>query len=960
MSKSETSRVVEKILVPILTYVEMKLVEAQVARGVDLIVPMSRDPEGSGPVIWWRAPVNDEVVADAQQQGNAEDVVLGYLCEVLFRFKPKGSRGVGGERMDNRAKKTVKGFWQHLNSPNKNLPVLAPYLGSTPDVRGQYVKDLLYRSRTLADKEGLVPYGGVASLIEGAVRNRLRSCVKPSGNRPLVPERLAGKLRELATAKGEFAEVSLRSCIEALVYLDARDPRTAEAALPVPDVPLLVRREAADKVGRALVDSLDRKGDDGSHPVVLVAGKVGSGRATAMSRAISIGLAAGSFAHTFWYRFEGSLRRSICSCVLGRNGNTDEGERFDQAVHALATLSGSGRVLVALVDVEVGALEDGRESLARVTRTGAVVMMTVSEDEETGSLEGVVEAAVVGIDATDEKSLVKMGGANAERASRELWTLDAPDAKVLARLCEGNAGLMAIVSACAGRVGSTSSVLQALEGSLDPVRGAVRVLRGSLGLGVSAVAALALLPPEGASARTIRMLVGDDVSLLLWLLDVGVIMRDTVSGRIMLKGALSVGVARALAEEDLGGHGDPSGGTLGKAADELWSDVSGVGTWSTLEEAMACYERLLELLEGREGPWVTLCRARLARLYETTNRTWLAMREHEGVLERLERAYEDGEAMHDAGGDLAGIECPDPEASLAEECLRLGHAQMQYARRAEAVKTFDHGIEVLGEGVQTRGRSTLRVRLLREKGWCLHEEWKRDGRNPGDLESAIQAKREALQVLEGLDPRATGRELQNVLSTLGYSLIESQEASERAEAVECARKGLRMLYEDLTGRDGEEAVTRPKDAAERIQARRGQFAEALYFYGRILAGGERPDERRASEQETNEERMERLEKALELECVALEIRERLEPEMWNMRRALNLASIGMVEWCLGREDEARRDLGEAMRIQDHRTHVTDEYGARTGKRREPGPITDWFYRAFPEERVADEAGAGDD
>ena len=103
-------------------------------------------------------------------------------------------------------------------------------------------------------------------------------------------------------------------------------------------------------------------------------------------------------------------------------------------------------------------------------------------------------------------------------------------------------------------------------------------------------------------------------------------------------------------------------------------------------------------------------------------------------------------------------------------------------------------------------------------------------------------------------------------------------------------------------------------------------------------------------------------RALEFERVALEIREELEPEKWNMKRALTLASIGMIEWSLGKEDEARRHLGEAMKIQDHRTHVTDEYGARTGKRREPGPITDWFYRAFPKEKAADEAMAseGDD
>lgn len=963
MPRNETDRAVEKIIVPILTYVEMKLVEKQVTCGVDLIVPMSRNPDGGGPVIWRWAPGNDEAAEGDQEQRNAEDMVLDYLREVLYLFKPKKSSGASALCVNKRAKSTIKGFWQHIKESNAKLPILVPYLGSIPDVRGQYFKDLLYRSRTLAEWEKPEPYAEVSKLIKGAVDDRLRSYAKSTGTRPLVLERLAGRLKELATARGEYAEASLRSCVEALVYLDARDPRTAETALPAPDVPLLVGKKTADKVGRALGKSLEKRDADGAHPVVIVAGKVGSGRATAMLRATSSELGEEGLAHAFWYRFDGSLRKTVCSAVLGRNGNTDEDERFDQAVHALSTLSrsSSGRVLVALVDVEEAALESGCEDLARVTGTGAVVMMTVSGGEEMELPEGFVDSIIVRVGAASEDDLAKMGRAYAERACRELWSLDTSDTEALAKLCGGNAGLIALASACAGRAGSVDSVKKALEGSPDPVRDAVRVLRGCVG-DTSSVAALALLPPEGVSVRTVRALVRGDVPLLLWLLDAGVIMRDAVSGRIMLRGALGAGIARTLAEEDLKNHDDPSRSILGKAADGLWSDVSGVGTWSTLEEAMACYERLLELLGDHEGAWPTLCRARLARLYEKTSRTWLALREHEGVLERLERAYRDHSAMHDAGGDLADLGCPDRAASLAEEYLRLGHVQMQYARRAEAAKTFDSGLDVLGRRRPSRGRSALRARLLREKGWCLHEEWKRGGGSPDVLEKAIQAKREALEELRKLDPSATGRELQNVLSTFGYSLIESADASERAEAVERAREGLCVLYEDLTGRNGKEAVECPKDAAGRVKTCRGQFAEALYFYGRILAGGERPDERRASEQETNEERTKRLEKALELECIALEIREELEPEKWNMKRALTLASIGMIEWILGKEDEARRHLGEAMKIQDHRTHVTDEYGARTGKRRESGPITDWFYRAFPKEKAADEAMAseGDD
>ena len=148
MPRNETDRAVEKIIVPILTYVEMKLVEKQVTCGVDLIVPMSRNPDGGGPVIWRWAPGNDEAAEGDQEQRNAEDMVLDYLREVLYLFKPKKSSGASALCVNKRAKSTIKGFWQHLKESNAKLPILAPYLGSIPDVRGQYFKDLLYRSRT--------------------------------------------------------------------------------------------------------------------------------------------------------------------------------------------------------------------------------------------------------------------------------------------------------------------------------------------------------------------------------------------------------------------------------------------------------------------------------------------------------------------------------------------------------------------------------------------------------------------------------------------------------------------------------------------------------------------------------------------------------------------------------------------------------------------------------------------
>lgn len=945
----EKDRAVEKIIVPILTYVEKTLVEAQIRCGVNPAGPMDREA-GS-----------EEGEQAAEEVRGVKDEALDYLRRVLFRFSSREPRVAGGRRDgqqpaaagdgygDERTIRTIKGFWEHLANPKKKLPALTPYLNSISDIRGQYVKDLLQRALTLAEDKP-EPYAKVAGLIEDAVDDRLRNYLKPDDDRPLVPERLVGKLRELAAARGEHANASLLSCIRALVYVDAEDPCTVEAALPLPDIPLLVGKEVADKVWSALKKSLDA---DGTHPVVLVTGEIGSGRATAMARAISRCLEERGVAHAFWYRFDSSLRKTVCSAVLGRNGNTDEAERFDQTVQALSTLAktGTGRTLIALVDVGREALESGLADLVRVARTGAVVMMTVTGNVEMNRLDGLGHVTVVEVGVMSRKVLIALGEANAARASRELWPLGFSDASGLVECCGANAGLMALASACAGREGSAESVNEALRESSGPVEGATHVLRVYTHDN-PVIAALALLPPEGAGVRIVRALVGGDVPLLLRLLDVGAIMRDAVTGRIMLNGALAEGAVGIIAEKELAGHPSPSGTALGKAADRLWSDVLTVNTWSTLEEAMACYERLLGLLEGREEAWVELCRARLARLYEKTNRTWLAMLTHGDVLERLEEAYREDEVMHDAGGALIELLCPDREASLAEEYLRLGHTQMQYALRAESVETLDRGICILEQCEPTRARSALLARLLREKGWCLHEKWKRDGGEPDDLRAAIEAKRKALLVLDGLeDPPATGLELQNVHSTLGYSLVESQNESDKVNAVEYARRGLCELYEYITNRKGEGAVENPARAAELVKTHRRQFAEALYFYGRILAGGEHPDGLRKGE--PDEEREERLERALIFERTALQIREKLEPEKWNMGRALNLASIGMVEWCLGREDEARRDLRNAMEIQDHRTHVTDEFGERTGQPREAGPITDWFYKAFPAERAAD-------
>ncbi len=215
------------------------------------------------------------------------------------------------------------------------------------------------------------------------------------------------------------------------------------------------------------------------------------------------------------------------------------------------------------------------------------------------------------------------------------------------------------------------------------------------------------------------------------------------------------------------------------------------------------------------------------------------------------------------------------------------------------------------------------AKLYRQYGWCLHEIWKRDGeKERGDtdhLVKAIEAKRKATELFNNLNGLCAGLveplELQKAYSTLGYSLVEIDDSY--ADAVEYARLGVKAL-EDGYGISIAYAPKEGSVACEKAPAglRREDLAETLYFYGRVLAGGERPSIKEGVRTEGT------LREALAYELKACEIRrEAFGPRaMTNMSIAYNHDSLGLIYEVLGMLDEAKKHSRAAYRIHGQRFH----------------------------------------
>lgn len=380
-----------------------------------------------------------------------------------------------------------------------------------------------------------------------------------------------------------------------------------------------------------------------------------------------------------------------------------------------------------------------------------------------------------------------------------------------------------------------------------------------------------------------------------------------------LDGALVRAAAAELRERLVEEKREGFSRVLGEFLDHLWERGRAACRKRELDAAISYYENVVGFFaEGGDLP----CEKeeldkRLAVLYRLAGRTWDELRLRERMLEGREGA------------------------KRMEALLELGRLKTSYGKRKAALCDLDKGLALggqelgelrqkleNGENPGQEGRDALLVlaKLYRQKGWTLHEVWKRDSKSERDLGSAIEAKREAVRLFEGLSRLGSGEvkpvELQKAYSTLAYSLVESVGGSEGA--VECARQGIEKLeqgYGIRVSYDSNDGLVRCERPSEEL--RELDLAEALYFYGRVLAGGERPAR---ADGNPNVERT--LREALAYEQAAFKKREENlgEQAKTSMAIAYNHDSLALVYEALGEKEEAKKHSDAAYRIHGMRFH----------------------------------------
>lgn len=346
-----------------------------------------------------------------------------------------------------------------------------------------------------------------------------------------------------------------------------------------------------------------------------------------------------------------------------------------------------------------------------------------------------------------------------------------------------------------------------------------------------------------------------------------------------------------------------------------------------LDACVSYYENVVDVLEGLDSSlrkelvsFKDKTLERLARLYRRAGSTWHELKAREKIL-----------ALRSA-----------PVVTALRE---YGTLEMQYGKRADAIKTFERALG-LCEG--NDGLLYERALLEGKIGWTRHEMWKRGDaageiRNPHELIKAIEAKQRAIELLK--KSKADTLDLSEACSVLANSQIESDTKEDKEKARENAEKACGLIERELGIGDREEFVNNIIDTdmfvdqilavnecggdapaeklglggGRRLSERQARgYARALYFYGRVLAGGDRLAEANAAAAEGGSgSTRDDLENARKYELAALKIRRRVyRPRI--MLFAYNCDSLAVVCEALNKLEDAKVFSEEAWAIQQER------------------------------------------
>lgn len=941
------------LLVTVVTKIEFSLVERQVNYDIDSVTS-----------------VIDRLLLNRTCDGmRPKDRALVYI-KWLYCGKKKSV-------------KTIVNYWQRVKGGKRELPELATQSDRTFSPERQHLNDICERVKSLCDG-GHMTYEDVSRLLKDVIMDRIHAYNKSYGTGIVLDADIHDALEKLAEANRDVDD-ALRRAVASIIF--GAGARLNETRTPAPKPVIEIDRHDQQKSVAELWFSAIQS-DNAEKFVVKVVGAPGTGKRTLVARAQVALSSSNKLRRVYQYVFHSSLEATVAEALIGRNGQwPTDGRRLEEAKAALAKSPRPCSLVVTDVPDKEIEKEGNRRLLADLLARDISVILTVESQGESSkdngrstgsdkdlaesqgeSTKGTTQATdsnlsiaeeVVMLGAPNTEELVQVSKSMAFQASCGLLSIDDRSANKLVVAAASNLKLVELASAVVGVGFSAGEVVEAmkqasLKGGPALDRRAAELLLLLFGKAHNAAdraaVALSILPPEGVCAIVLSSM-GIERGSLLSLVETGFLVRDTARARYVVSGDVVRGALRFISAS-LRPFG--RGASIEReVADHLWSLFQTGVDRNVVDELACCYENLISMFGEEQIPIAKgLWQARLSRMYGRLGRTWLCLKSDEIVLDIL-TGLNEGEAF-DPDGPLEGTSGIASQLALARQYVKLGVSQMRYALRSEAIESFDEAIEIskkLGGNLEDE----LQARALREKGWTLHEIYKRDGRDRGRLNEAIKSKLEALKCLDRLSKNGihvSGRQRQSVLSTLAFSLIEGEE-EQRKKAPVYAAKGLLGLFAEVKSEEDSVLLilTHPEKALGNIVDSRDRLsvAEAVYFLGRVLGGGDDPSSPR--EGESDEERSRRLELSLDFVRAALVVREKELDEM-NMTLAYNRASIGMILLALGKKREAEQYVWGAMKIQLSRFHCSvipsGSVGPGKGFRYVPaGPITDACEKLFP-------------
>ena len=833
-----------------------------------------------------------------------------------------------------------------------------------------YIDDIITRAHNI---DGKPPYCSFATLAETVLEEIYQGFNNCYGKNYDYGSGLFEALENLKKIKDKTeAEGALKRAVTALVRLNGgcRDSLKKYKEPQRVHLTGLAPRDTTQLI--EFFKGCSKKGRE-RRPLLLIDGDPGSGRNSLIDDLLSDLLDKDLITRTYAYTFSGTRQRTLASALEGGQRMADEkGYRMalnelssdehdylgfgdalvlrdvpaDVALKMLGDIAKSSKIAVIVSVVGKVEITDGNLKSLNLSDSDAetsagcrskLCLVRMPSDAKPAMPPNQVE--VIDESLLSEEALKDLVGSGIKSSGTPLGRLNENEIGDLVSASGNNIKLLEVASVAVGYSADCEKVLVALQDpeAQDPVDKLCRLIRehpsGSWLANTLAlfsffpsrpcridVLAAAEDTSEGSPA-SIRILDAIDLERyrMARVFELDDAEGDGQGGKdayFALDGELVRRAALRVAKEKLSERNEEFLHELSKVLSALEAESKKP---ELLDACVSYYENVVDTLERLGSPpreeltsFKDKTLEKLARLYRRAGSTWHELKAREKIL-----------ALRSA-----------PVVTALRE---YGTLEMQYGKRADAIETFK---KALGLCEGNDGLLYERALLEGKIGWTYHEMWKRgdaDGNEKGEpkkLADAIKAKEEAVRLLESLGDAGIS-DLPSAYSTLANSQIESNKVEVRKEARVNAEKACELIEEkldvdreeldsnninidafvdEILAVDERAGVAAGKEHEDRVKG----YAWALYFYGRVLAGGDGLAEANAAAAEGGSgSTRDDLKNARKYELAALMIRRRVyRPRI--MLFAYNCDSLAVVCEALGDLEAARTFSEEAWAVQQER------------------------------------------